>query len=70
MKKSKKLQALTPYNESEGCDNCFKHPCHFHLKAGEDASIFCDNYEYLDFRIVFGGSDIKKLSNEGLKNVK
>ena len=63
------VQGVTPMGEKESCSNCFKHPCYYHVSAGENSEIFCDNYEYLDFHISFGAPDIKKLDNKGLKNV-
>lgn len=72
MKKQKSLNkrepALTPRGEKESCDNCFKHPCYYHIRAGENSMIFCDNYEYCNFHISFGGDTIKKLDDKGLKH--
>ena len=62
------LPGKTPRGEKESCDNCLKHPCYFHLTAGVDTMIFCDNYEYLDFHINFCGEDVKILENKGLKH--
>ena len=68
-KKNLFLQGITPKGEKESCDNCFKHPCYFHVKGGEYKYIFCGNYEYNSFFINFGGDDTKKLESKGLKNV-